>query len=51
MLDAAKHYPWLASRIAAYSKCKNRFRELLTLVDPASVPTSHKPFYASLMGD
>jgi hypothetical protein len=51
MLDTATHYSWLASRISAYPKCKNRFRELVGLIDQASVPTSHKSAYASWMRD
>ncbi len=51
MLDAATHYPWLASRITTYPKCKNRFRELLRLIDEASVPMSHKTVYSSWVGN
>lgn len=47
MLDAASKYQRLALRITHYPKCKERFRELVQMIDKASVSTSHKAAYKS----
>lgn len=47
MLDAATKNAPLAQRIKHYSKCKNRFKELVQLIDEKTVPDSHKAAYSS----
>lgn len=51
MLDGATKYQRLALRITNYPKCKNRFKDLLRLIDKTSVPTSHKAVYSSWVKD
>jgi len=46
-LDAATRYQRLALRIQHYPKCRKRFKELVQLIDEASVPISHKAAYKS----
>jgi hypothetical protein len=47
MLDASRNYDRLASRIKHYPQCRNRFRDLVKLVDPNTVPASYKAEYES----
>lgn len=47
MLDAATSYDRLSRRLQCYPKCRERFAELVRLVDEQSVPISHKANFNS----
>lgn len=49
LLEARDHYPSLKSRIQSYNSCAARYRELVQLIDPATVPVSHKALYANVL--
>ena len=46
MLDATIDYQRLNLRLKHYSRCRKQFRQLVRVIDKASVPTSHKTIYS-----
>jgi hypothetical protein len=45
MLEAAESYPALAMRLKTYAKCREQFRALIMLIEPASVGPAHRNVY------
>jgi hypothetical protein len=42
MLEATDNYPALHMRLKTYEKCRERFKDLVGVLDPDSVPVAHK---------